>query len=155
MDLDLTLTVLRAMNRHGVEYKIVGAVAMNILGLARATKDLDVFVAPTADNIARLRGALQEVFEDPCIEEITAEDLLGDYPAVQYGPPAGDFHIDVITRLGDAWSFDQIEAEPREIEGLTVPTATARALYLMKKDTVRLRDRDDAQRLRARFDLED
>ena len=29
---------------------------MNLLGLARATKDLDVFVAPTADNIGRLRA---------------------------------------------------------------------------------------------------
>ena len=155
MDLDLTLAVLRALNRHKVEYKVIGAVAMNLLGLARATKDLDVFVAPAADNIARLRAALQSVFNDPCIEEITSEDLLGDYPAIQYGPPSGDFHIDILTRLGDAWSYEQIEAEPREIEGTTVPVATARALYLMKRDTVRLRDRDDAQRLRARFDLEE
>ena len=155
MDLDLTLAVLRALNRHKVEFKVVVAVAMNLLGLARATKDLDVFVAPAADNIARLRAALQSVFNDPCIEEITSEDLLGDYPAIQYGPPSGDFHIDILTRLGDAWSYEQIEAEPREIEGTTVPVATARALYLMKRDTVRLRDRDDAQRLRARFDLEE
>ena len=155
MDLDLTLAVLRALNRHKVEYKVIGAVAMNLLGLARATKDLDVFVAPAADNIARLRAALQSVFNDPCIEEITSEDLLGDYPAIQYGPPSGDFHIDILTRLGDAWSYEQIEAEPREIEGTTVPVATARALHLMKRDTVRLRDRDDAQRLRARFDLEE
>jgi len=155
MDLDITLTVLRALNGHRVEYKIVGAVAMNLLGLARATKDLDVLVGPAADNISRLRAALQAVFDDPCIEEITAEDLLGDYPAVQYGPPAGDFHIDILTRLGNAWSYDQIEAEPREIEGTLVPVATARALYLMKRDTVRLRDRDDAQRLRARFNIED
>ena len=155
MDLDLTLAVLRAMNHHEVEYKVIGAVAMNLLGLARATKDLDVFVAPTVDNIFRLRAALHEVFDDPSIEEITAEDLLGEYPAVQYGPPEGDFHIDILTRLGEAWSYEEIESEERRIEGTPVPTATPRALYLMKKDTVRLRDRADAQRLRARFSLEE
>lgn len=154
MDFDITLAVLRALNRHGVQYKIVGAVAMNLLGLARATKDLDVCVAPTADNIARLRAALHDVFDDPCIDEITAADLLGEYPAVQYGPPAGEFHIDILTRLGEAWCYDDIESSPRDLEGTSVMTATPRALYLMKKDTVRLRDRDDAERIRARFDLE-
>jgi hypothetical protein len=90
VDFDLTFAVPQALNRHDVEYKVIGAVAMNLLGLARATKDLDVFVAPTEANIAALRRALHDVFDDPSIDEISAADLLGDYPAVQYGPPRGD-----------------------------------------------------------------
>jgi hypothetical protein len=88
MDYDLTRQVLEAFEREGVEYVIFGAVAVNLQGLARATEDLDVFIAPQVGNVERLRIALRSVFDDPNIEEITAEDLLGDYPAVQYVPPA-------------------------------------------------------------------
>ena len=83
MDYELTKRVLSASHAHSVEYKVFGGVALNLHGLARATEDLDIFVAPNADNIARLRAALRSVFADPEIDQITAEDLLGDYPAIQ------------------------------------------------------------------------
>jgi hypothetical protein len=67
--------VLAAFEREGVGYAIFGAAALNLHGLARFTEDLDVFLEPTADNIARLRQALASVFDDPSIEQITAEDL--------------------------------------------------------------------------------
>jgi hypothetical protein len=109
---------------------------------------LDVFVAPTADNIARLRAALMSVFHDPRIGEITAEDLLGDYPAVQYVPPAGSFHIDILTRLGEAFRFEDLEVERVDFDGLEVSVVTPGMLYRMKKGTIRPRDRADAERLR-------
>src|SRR5436853_413421 len=105
MDYELTKRVLSALQANGVAYKVFGAVALNLHGLARATDDLDLFVAPEADNIARLRQALHSVFDDPCIDEITAEDLLGDYPAVQYVPPTDDFRIDILTRLGEIFDY--------------------------------------------------
>jgi hypothetical protein len=103
MDLEIAKTVLAALEREGVRYVVFGAVAINLLGLARATEDLDLFIAPEPDNIERLKTALRSVFADPTIEEISVEDLLGDYPAVQYNPPSGDFHLDILTRLGEAF----------------------------------------------------
>ena len=151
MDYDQTRAVLEAFEREGVEYVIFGAVALNLQGLARATEDLDVFVAPTEENIRRLRTALRSVFEDPHIDEITADDLLGDYPAVQYVPPEGTFHVDILTRLGDAFRFEDLESERVDFDGLTVSVVTPATLYRMKKSTVRARDRADAERLRERF----
>ncbi|HZZ18726.1 MAG TPA: nucleotidyl transferase AbiEii/AbiGii toxin family protein, partial [Opitutaceae bacterium] len=84
MDLEIAKTVLAALEREGVRYVVFGAVAINLPGLARATEDLDLFIAPDSGNIERLKAALRSVFVDPSIEEILAEDLLGDYPAVQY-----------------------------------------------------------------------
>ena len=153
MDADLILQVLRAFNDEGVEYKVVGAVALNLIGLPRATTDLDVFVAPTAANIERLKAALRKVFDDPCIEEIDAGDFLGDYPAIQYVPPEGDFHIDILNRLGEAFAWEDVEVEERRFEGLAVPVATPAMLVRMKSDTVRLQDRADAERIRARYGL--
>ena len=88
VELDETQRVLVAMERHGVRYAVFGAVALNIHGFVRATEDLDIFVAPDAENISALKEALADVFADPEIASISAEDLLGDYPAVQYVPPS-------------------------------------------------------------------
>lgn len=135
MDYDLTRTVLAALEREGVKYVVFGAVALALHGLPRATEDLDIFVAPERDNIERLKAALHSVFDDPCIDEITADDLLGDYPAVQYVPPGGNFHIDVLTRLGERFDFASLESERVDFDGVSVSTVTPETLYRMKKDT--------------------
>ncbi len=155
MDYDTTRDVLAALEREGVRYKICGAVALNLHGLARATEDLDVFVAPERDNIARLRRALRSVFDDPHIDEIDAGDLLGDYPAVQYVPPEGSFHIDILTRLGEAYDYDGLESQRLDIGGLEVTVVTPLTLYEMKKATVRPKDWGDADQLRRRFGFGD
>lgn len=155
MDYDLTRRVLEALHRYGVAYKVFGAVALNLHGLARATEDLDLFIAPDEENIARLRAALHSVFEDPSIDEITAGDLLGEYPAVQYAPPSEGFHIDILTRLGERFDYAGLDAETIDFDGVPVTIVTARTLYEMKKDTVRAKDRGDAEVLARRFKLKD
>jgi len=155
MDYERTREVLTAFEREGVEYVIIGAVALNLQGLARATLDLDIFIAPDEANIERLKAALKTVFDDPHLDEITAEDLLGDYPAVQYVPPEGTFHIDILTRLGETFEFENLESERVDFDGLEVSVVTPRTLYKMKKATVRPQDWGDAERLRQRFGFED
>jgi hypothetical protein len=96
---------------------VVGGVALNILGLVRATEDLDLFVRPDPDNIHRLRVALKAVWADPDIDQITAEDLCGDYPAIRYGPPEGTLYLDILTRLGEATSYSDLQFQEKEVEG--------------------------------------
>lgn len=155
MELETAKKILAALEREGVRYAVVGAVAINLLGLARATEDLDFFIDPDRENIKRLKVALNSVFADPTIEEISADDLLGDYPAVQYIPPDGTFHLDILTRLGDAFHFRDLEVIRLSFEGLTVSVASPRTLYRMKKDTVRPKDWGDAEAIRRRFHLEE
>ena len=123
-------------------------------GIVRATRDMDVFIDPDEPNVARLRTALMEVFNDSTVQEIVASDLGGDYPAVQYVPPGGEYSIDLLARLGEAFHYRDLEAETLNIDGVTVRVATPRMLYRMKKDTVRPQDRLDAQVIKERFDLE-
>lgn len=150
------MRVLRAFEAVGLEYVLIGATAMGVHGLVRATEDVDMFIKPTPENVERLRQALRTAYDaDPFIDDISADDLLGDYPAVRYYPPSGDLYFDVITRLGEAASFDTVEAEVKDVEGTRVRVATPAALYRLKKDTVRAKDREDAAALRARFGLQD
>ena len=153
MDYEAIVRVLAAFEREGVRYAIFGAAALNFHGLARFTEDLDVFVEPTRDNIEKLKTALRSVYDDPQIDEVSADDLLGDYPAVQYVPPAGVFHIDLLTRLGEMFRFEELEVVRLPIGALTVSVVSPRTLYQMKRDTVRLKDRADAELLKSRFNL--
>jgi hypothetical protein len=155
MELEDVLAVVRALNAAGVQYVIIGGVALNFHGLPRATADVDLFVSPSEENIASLRKALDSVFHDPELAEITAADLGGQYPAVQYVPPHGGFHLDILGRLGEAFAFADIESQVLDIDGVPVRVATPRMLHRMKRDTVRLQDKADAERLREHFDLDD
>ena len=156
MDRDEIMRVLRAFESAGLEYVLIGAAAMAFHGLVRATADLDVFIRATPDNIERLRTALRDTFQgDPEINAISSEDLMGDYPAVRYVPPTGDLYLDVLTRLGEAASFETVEAEIKKVDGTSVRVATPAALYRLKKGTIRLQDQADAAMLRERFNLED
>ena len=155
VDRDEILRVLRAFEAAGLEYVLIGATAMGFHGVVRATEDVDLVIRATADNVERLRTALRAVYEDPHIEEISATDLLGDYPAVRYYPPTGDLYFDVLTRLGEAACYEDVEVETKTVVGIRVRVATPRALYALKKGTVRAIDRQDAEALRQRFFLED
>jgi hypothetical protein len=155
IDLDRLLALVRALNREGVEYAVVGAVALGLHGLARATEDLDLFVQPTSENVARLRRALSAVWADPDIDTIVASDLAGEYPTIRYGPPDGSFTLDLLSRLGERFGYDDIETATVELEGEPVRTATPRMLYVMKRDTLRPLDQADAAALRRTFNLED
>jgi hypothetical protein len=50
-----------------------------------------------------------------------------------------------MTRLGEAKSFETVEAEVKEVEGIHVSVATPAALYELKNGTVRPLDRQDAE----------
>lgn len=155
MNLDDVIDVLAALEREGVRYAVFGGLAMAAHGLDRATRDLDLFLSPDEANVARLRRALHAVYDDPSIDEITAADLAGDYPAIQYGPPGVPFTIDIVSRLGEAFAFGDLDVERVRIGQLEVAVVTPRTLYSMKRDTVRPRDADDAARLRRAFRLEE
>jgi hypothetical protein len=156
VDRDEILRVLRAFDDAGLEYVLIGATAMGVHGLIRATEDVDLFVKATADNIERLRIALSSAYDgDPNIRDISTDDLLGDYPAVRYYPPSGDLYFDILTRLGEMVTFEGIERERKEVAGTKVWVATPAALYRLKKDTVRVKDHEDAAALRSRFDLKE
>ncbi len=156
MDFGELRRILAALEREGVRYVLVGSMAMAAQGIVRATRDADFFVAPDEDNVARLRRALKSVFDDdPNVDEITAADLGGDYPAVEYTPPHGRYSMDILARLGEAFRYEDLEAEDVVVEGVRARVATPRMLYRMKKDTVRPQDRLDAETIRARFGLKD
>lgn len=155
MTFDQALRLLVALEREDVAYVLIGSMAMAANAVVRATRDIDLMVSADEENIARLRTALQTLYDDPDIEQITADDLAGDYPAVQYWPPDANYSIDIISRLGTAFAYDDIEWHWIEVEGHRFKAATPDMLYRMKRDTLRGQDHADAAALKQRFGLDD
>ncbi len=54
------LDILIALNGSGVEYIVVGAHALAVHGVPRATGDLDILVRTTSKNAAAVVAALRE-----------------------------------------------------------------------------------------------
>jgi hypothetical protein len=154
MELSAFLDVIRAFERAKVDYVLVAGVAVNLHGILRATEDIDFFVRPEAENVERLKEALKSLWDDPEIDEISAEDFAGAYPTLRYGPPEGDFVIDVLTRLGTAFRFEDLEAETLTFEGVRVRVATPATLVRMMRGTLRPTDQADAAALARKFGLE-
>lgn len=153
---DELMRALAAFERHGLSYVLIGATAMGFHGLVRATEDVDLFIEAEAANIERLRAALRDTYpDDPNIDGIADDDLLGSYPAVRFYPTHGDLYFDILTRLGDAARFETVAREAKHVDGIRVVVATPAALYRLKRNTVRAIDRQDAEALRQRFSLEE
>lgn len=153
MELDRVQALLKCFGDEGVEYVLVGAAALNLHGIIRATEDIDVFVRPSDTNIERLKRALRTLWDDPEIEGISAADLSGSYPVVRYGPPGEDFVIDVISHLGTEVQFEDLEVQTVVLDGVPVSVATPASLYRMKSGTLRPIDQADASVLKEKFDL--
>jgi hypothetical protein len=51
---------LSLLNRHSVEYLLIGGYAVNLYGFVRATGDMDVFIALNPDNVSRIVAAFHE-----------------------------------------------------------------------------------------------
>ncbi len=141
------LRVFKALNECDVDYILIGGVAMVIHGYERLTQDIDLFIKCDRSNIANLRDALNSIYNDKSIDEITFEDLR-NYSVIRYGP-SDEFCIDLLTCIGEAFSYDDIEQEVVEYDGVKIKIATPKSLYEMKKNTLREKDKTDAAFLSA------
>lgn len=138
--------VLKAFDECEVDYVLIGGVAVILHGLERLTRDIDIVVRMIPENIDRLRKALHRVFNDVCVEEITLDDL-NKYAVVRYGTPTG-FCIDIMARLGEVATYDSLQYDTIAYQGARIRIATIEALYELKKDTIRDKDRADAMFLK-------
>jgi hypothetical protein len=153
IDLRKLVELASAMNEEGVEYIVFGGAAVNLHGIMRGTEDYDIFLRPTPENVESLKRALKRMWDDPSIDEITDNDFCGEFRSIRYGPPEDDVFIDFVAALGEAFAYDDLEAEIHTVENVPIRIATPRTLVRMKRDTVRPKDRLDADLLRRKFKI--
>ena len=104
--------LLAVFAAHNVEYLIVGGYAVGFHARPRFTKDIDVWVGHSPENLKRVRAALEE-FGAPAamleqLESALDEDVLwmGVPPVridVVKGVPGGDFSGCFTRRVRPSW----------------------------------------------------
>ena len=95
-------------NAREIDFLVVGAYAVAFHGHVRATKDLDVWVRPEADNARRVFRALQ-AFGAPT-GDLTEDDFA--HPDVTFQIGVAPIRIDVLSSIdgvefGEAWANRQ------------------------------------------------
>lgn len=133
--------IIKSLNRNNVKYVIVGGYAIILHGFLRATEDLDLVVEMTQENIKNFQKALKKVYNDKDIDEINYNELL-NFSVIRYGTP-DNFYIDVISRIGESFNFNNIAVQEQVIDDITFKLATAGSLFEMKKNTLREIDKLD------------
>lgn len=53
--------IFAALDAHGVDYVVIGGIAVQVHGHVRMTNDIDLIPAPTRANLERLAAALNEL----------------------------------------------------------------------------------------------
>ena len=137
---------IESLNSNGVEYVIVGAVALAYHGFPRSTGDLDVLVGNSPENTKRLESALA-AFGLASVG-LKAADFTDSYRVIQLGLPPN--RIDLLTSItgvpfDEAWA-DRVEAD---MEGTRVSFISRQALIRNKRLTGRAQDKADLEALGA------
>lgn len=101
--------LVAAFNHNKVEFVIVGAHAVAFHGYARGTKDLDILIRPTPENIPRVLAALKDFgFGSLGLKE---SDFTGD-SVVQLGYPPN--RVDLLSGIS---GVDTEKAWKTRVEG--------------------------------------
>lgn len=142
--LDDVRRICRALQDAGARYLLIGGFAVILHGGERTTKDIDLLVDPSPDNVARLKSALS-ILEDNAARDIGLDDLER-YQVVRV---ADEVMVDLLgAACGVTWAEAQATARRIDLDGTTVIFADRRTL-VRTKQTVRPSDAADRAWLEA------
>ena len=149
-ELEDLLFVCRSLNQEGVRYFLIGGFAVILHGLVRTTKDIDLLLEPSEENIRRLKRALGSLPDN-------AVALIGDDDVARHRVVRVADEI-VIDLMADACgvTYEEAEAagaEHRRIGDVDIPVVS-RDTLIRTKNTLRDSDRSDVGFLRHQIEEE-
>lgn len=137
--------MLCALRDENAEFLVVGAYALAVHGISRATSDFDIWIRASSENAQRVWRALAR-FGAP-MDRLTIDDFQNPDMVVQIG--VVPHRIDMITAI-EGVDFD--EAWGRRVtgdfDGVFAPVISAADMIVNKQSTGRAKDQGDAERLK-------
>jgi hypothetical protein len=142
--------VFETLNRHGVDYLVIGGFAVIAHGHVRATKDIDLVASEKPENLERLAAALSEL--GARVRGIDAEHLpvdptnpddLGNGANWTMATDAG--WVDFMAEPPGATTYPQMRARSvhRRVRDVDIPIIGLDDLIRLKKAAGRPRDMAD------------
>jgi len=121
--------LLSVLNANKVKYLVVGGYAVSFHAQPRATKDLDIFVRPDADNANALYDALTQ-FGAP-IDGLAPHDLIERGRFFRMGAPPA--MVDILPEIKGV-AFD--EAWMRRVEASVDADEDVKAYFISADDLI-------------------
>jgi hypothetical protein len=135
---DDVVRICRALNAAGARYLLIGGFAVIAHGAGRFTKDIDLLVDDSPENVARIKKALS-VLPDNAAAEV-ADDDVQRHVVVRV---VDQVIVDLMGRAcGVAYAEAALDVETQDREGVAIPVASPSTLIRLK-DTPRPQDAMD------------
>jgi Nucleotidyl transferase of unknown function (DUF2204) len=130
--------ICRALNEAEARYLLIGGFAVIAHGGARTTKDIDLLIDASSENVARVKSALR-VLADHAADEI-AETDVARYTVVRV---ADEIVVDLMAlACGIDYSVAARDSRTLTIDGVEIRVASP-ATLIRTKNTVRPSDAAD------------
>lgn len=139
------LEFLRLLSSHRVEFLVVGGYAVAFHGHPRTTGDLDVWVAASPENAARVRSVLRDFgFSE---EQVASAPLHLSGKVIRMGMPP--LRIELLTSVsGLEFTESYARCERHQIKGIDVPIVSRADLIANKSAAGRTQDLADIDALK-------
>jgi len=137
---------IACLNKHEVQYILVGGYAVILRGYSRSTGDMDVWVNKTFENFKHLQKAITE-FGLPSIA-IPEEKFFSDkYDVFSFGRPP--YAIEILTALKGVSSFEEAYqiSTVETIDHVDVRVIHLKHLIAAKEAANRSKDKNDIENL--------
>lgn len=147
--------LLHRLSEAGVEFVLIGGLAVNAWGVVRGTKDVDIVVAPNSENLKRvadvavaLHGHVQ-AGESFFSSQISIAGQLASGEQVAIETELG--RLDVVQGLDGVPTYEELNARSTEADilGIKVAVCSVEDLKTMKRAAGRTRDLADLEDLDA------
>ncbi len=160
LDIDRLLATL---DRHGVDYLLVGGVAAIAHGAVRPTSDLDCLARRSRANLERLANAMRELHARLRVGGLSDEeaarlpttldsDTLGRMEISTWRTNAGDFDVltDIPARDGHRLRYEDVveRAAVQDVHGIAVQVAALEDVIASKEWADRPKDHEALPELR-------
>ncbi|MBM3836107.1 MAG: hypothetical protein FJ403_23160 [Verrucomicrobia bacterium] len=132
--------LLAGLIASGVDYAVVGGVAVIASGYVRFTEDLDIIVKEAPDNICRLLACLER-WGEGWARELKPEEFVPQEGSIRV---MEDFDLDIFTRMRGR-SLEDFRPRLRYLEtsGVRIPYISPQDLVYLKQGSWRDKDKLD------------
>jgi predicted nucleotidyltransferase len=141
--------ILGDLNRVGVRYVLIGGIALIRHGVVRATRDVDVILAPEPENLERLRALIAEWPATRPDGSPVPDDAVAPGRTIHLATPHGE--LDLLAERLPPLSFAELSAraETRRVDGVEALICSLADLVALKRIAGRERDLVDLHDLEA------
>jgi hypothetical protein len=153
------LGIFKRFNEEEIRYLVVGGLAMNLLGVPRATYDIDILIDMEDDNIKTLMGLMNEWGFKPKVpvkvmdfaDREKRDDWISRKNMKAFNLVNAKWalsEIDIIIDAPVAYAEARKRSKKISVQGVSVPVVSIDDLIRMKRAAGREQDKADIRYLK-------